>query len=86
MSGARFAVVVKVAFVLVLSRATVPAGLTQGAAQDTEKLAVPVIEAIGSLNAAVIAVLRGTPDAPLTGATAVTVGTSDLEPVVKCHT
>jgi hypothetical protein len=54
---------------------TVPVGLTHGAAQVTVKLAVPVIDDIGSLKAAVIMVLLvATPVALLTGATAVTVG------------
>ena len=64
----------------------VPAGFTQGAAQVTVKLAAPVIGAIGSLNAAVTAVLITTPTALLTGATAVTVGAIGVEPVVNCHT
>jgi hypothetical protein len=83
--GARFAAGVKVALVFPASRATAPVGLTQGAAQVTVKLAAPVIGAIASLNAAVIAVLIATPVALLTGATAVTVGAIGAAPVVNCH-
>src|SRR4029077_1516528 len=72
--GARFAVGAKVALVAPASRATLPAGLTQGAVQVTVKLAAPVIGAMGSLKAAVTESLIGTPTALLAGVTAVTVG------------
>src|ERR1700733_2353853 len=77
-SGARFPVSVRVAFLPVASRATVPVGLVHGGVdrQVSLKLAAPVIGAMGSLNSAVTAVLIGTPVAVLTGATAVTAGGS----------
>src|SRR6185503_13737217 len=57
-----------------LSSVAVPEGFTQGAAQVTVKLAA-LMEAIGSLNPAVmIVLLTATPVALLPGATAVTVG------------
>src|SRR4051794_14226032 len=66
---------VKVAIRLVLSSATVPAGLTHGAAQVTVNVAVDVSGAMRSLNAGVITVLlRATPPALFRGATAVRVG------------
>ena len=77
---------VNVATVLAGSRATDPVALTQGVAQVSVKLAAPVIAAIGSLNVAATVVARDTPVAPAGGVTAVTIGASELEPVVKCHT
>ena len=68
------------------SRATVPAGLTQGAAQVRVKLAAPVIGAMGSLNIAATETLSDTPTALLTGATAVTVGGAGVVPVVNRQT
>jgi hypothetical protein len=82
-SGARVvaAVNVNVAILFVASSATVPVGLTHGAAQVTLKLAAPLIGAIGSLNVAATVVLTGTPAALLRGATAVTIGASVATPV-----
>jgi hypothetical protein len=57
------------------SRLTVPAGLTQGAAQVRVNVAAPVSGAIGSLNAALMMdTLAATPVALSAGATDVTVG------------
>src|SRR4051812_33893363 len=64
---------------LVLSSATVPAGLTHGAAQVTVNVAVPVIGEMASLKAAVITLLlKGTRVALFRGATAVPVGGAAL--------
>ena len=73
-----------------LSRLSVlPAGLMQGAAQVSVKAAAPLNDAIGTLNAALMtSSLIGTPVAPSTGASPVTVGASVLfgaAPVVNCH-
>jgi len=81
---------VKRAMDCVASSATVPSGLTQGAAQVRVKLAPPLNAAMGTLNAALMTnSLIATPVAPSTGATAVTVGASavlGVALVVNCHT
>jgi hypothetical protein len=58
----------------------------QGAVHATVKLAVPVIGAIGSLNAAETAPLMDTPTAWFKGVTAVTVGAAGMMPVVNFQT
>jgi hypothetical protein len=61
---------VKVAILLVLSRATVPGGFVHGAAQAT----VSVSPETASLKVALVTALAATPVALFAGATAVTVG------------
>jgi hypothetical protein len=91
-SGARLlpGASVKRAIDCVASSATVPAGLTQGAAHVSVKRAAPLIAAIGTLNAALMTnSLIAMPVAPSIGATAVTVGASaelGVAPVVNCPT
>ena len=72
----------------VLSRVAAPSGLTQGAVQVNLKVAAPLNDASGTLNAALMTnSLIATPVAPSTGASPVTVGASAVlgaAPVVNC--
>jgi hypothetical protein len=75
------AVSVNVTIVLVASRVTVPVAFAHGVAQVTVKLAEPVIAATGSLKVTVMSgLLTGTPVAPFSGVTAITVGARPATP------